>query len=647
MGYGIRELEDFLHDNYEGGYHGVLGRKISHWHYNTDLQFDEQGRAVIGKHKIEIGLEDYLAKIKENYSMQGSLQDWSSYITEVLKGRKLINEAQERTLLHRTGASFGALVTTDLRSDETSNRNKYCVYGRNLSDEVSVYNMDTYNGLGTEDDYIRDRTAFTETYPVVELYLALEGGKLYLQVDNGHSVKFMSILEEAQKLWESFSTEGRLYKSACDMLKVLRKQGATFSNSQAVRTLTEQKNKYSVSSLWVATDKWLQDVGSPDKDIILSVNPFDHFMMAGGLNGGYTPASVVDTSDSGRTYHPTNFRTCWGVEFFYSSYDKDTVINAAGEYSAIIPMLAYGCVTTKAVMYVRNSKPPINIKVDGADLCLSGVEFRAHAFLVDDKIWFDMLYPKVVTGLRTTLKESLGDTYLTKAEFKDISRKQGLVDKYDNYYAIGMELLSDDATHEWFRVYDHYGANFLDGVAMDMYKEDAYIFFKDNLREKSARIQAGYDYEHDLSPLQKQGILEGGHTAPCNCCDDLIDLEDGDYYRVDDEIYCGSECLNDAGYVICERCGEIHSMDDSINPEGNCYYYCSERCAHYEGYMQCDHCQEWYHEDRMLTAETDGGDYYYYCSDECADREGFERCDACGELRNLEEGLCEDCRDTE
>lgn len=28
MGYGIRELEDFLHDNYDGGYHGVLGRKI-------------------------------------------------------------------------------------------------------------------------------------------------------------------------------------------------------------------------------------------------------------------------------------------------------------------------------------------------------------------------------------------------------------------------------------------------------------------------------------------------------------------------------------------------------------------------------------------------------------------------------------------
>ena len=55
MGYGIRELEDFLHDNYEGGYHGVLGRKISHWHYNTELQFDEQGRAVVGTHKIEIG----------------------------------------------------------------------------------------------------------------------------------------------------------------------------------------------------------------------------------------------------------------------------------------------------------------------------------------------------------------------------------------------------------------------------------------------------------------------------------------------------------------------------------------------------------------------------------------------------------------
>lgn len=95
----------------------------------------------------------------------------------MLKGRKLINEAQERTLLHRTGASFGALVTVDLRSDETPNRNKYCVYGRALSEEVSVYNMDTYNGLGTEEDYIRDRTAFTETYPVVELYLTLEGGK--------------------------------------------------------------------------------------------------------------------------------------------------------------------------------------------------------------------------------------------------------------------------------------------------------------------------------------------------------------------------------------------------------------------------------------------------------------------------------------
>ena len=506
MGYGIRELEDFLHDNYEGGYHGVLGRKISHWHYNTDLQFDEQGRAIIGTHKLEIGLDDYIAKIKEASDLQNRLRDWSGYITEALKGRKLINEAQERTLLHRAGASFGALVTVDLRTEETSNRNKYCVCGRNLSDEVSVYNPETYNGLGTKDDYIRDCTAFTETYPPVVLYLSLEEGKLYLQVDSGHKVKFMSILEEAQKLWESFSESGRLYKSACDMLKVLRKQGATFSNSQAVRTLAEQKNTYGASSLWVATDKWLQDVGSPDKDIILSVNPFDHFMMAGGLNGGYTPASVVDTSAGGKGYHPTNFRTCWGTEFFYSNYDKDTIINTAGEYSEIIPMLAYGCVTTKAVMYVKNSKPPINIKVDGADLCLSGVEFRAHAFLVDDKIWFDMLYPKVVTGLRTTLKESLGDTYLTKAEFKDISRKQGLVDRYDSYYATGMELLSDDATHEWFRVYDHYGVNFLDGVAMDMYKKEAYIFFKDNLREKSARIQAGYDDGHDLSPLQKQGI---------------------------------------------------------------------------------------------------------------------------------------------
>ena len=96
MGYGIRELEDFLHDNYDGGYHGVLGRKISHWHYNTNLQFDEQGRAVIGTHKIEIDLGDYIAKIKEASDLQNSLRDWSSYITEVLKGRKLINEAQGR-----------------------------------------------------------------------------------------------------------------------------------------------------------------------------------------------------------------------------------------------------------------------------------------------------------------------------------------------------------------------------------------------------------------------------------------------------------------------------------------------------------------------------------------------------------------------
>lgn len=647
MGYGIRELEDFLHDNYEGGYLGVLGRKISHWHYNTGLQFDEQGRAVIGTHKIEIGLGDYIAKIKEAAVLQGNLRDWAGCITEVLKGRKLINEAQERTLLHRTGASFGALVSVDLRNEDTPNINKYCVCGRALSDEISVYNPETYNGLGTKEDYIRDREAFTETYPLVELYLLLEEGKLYLQVDKGHKVKFMSILEEAQKMWESFSESGRLYKSACDMLKVLRKQGATFSNSQAVRTLTEQKNKYGASSLWVATDKWLQDAGSPDKDIILSVNPFDHFMMAGGSSGGYAPMSVVDNSDGGRSYHPTNFRTCWGVEFFYSSYDKDTVINTAGEYSAIIPMLAYGCVTTKAVMYVRNSKPPIDIKVDGADLRLSGVEFRAHAFLVDDKIWFDMLYPKVVTGLRTTLKESLGDTYLTKAEFKSISRGQGLVDRHDNYFAIGMELLSDDATHEWFRVYDHYGTNFLDGVAMDMDKKEAYLFFKDNLREKSARIHAGYDDGHDLSPLQKQGILEGGNTAVCSHCNNQIDLEYDNYYSVDDEIYCDSECLHEAGYVICDRCGEIHSEDVSIIPEGTSEYYCSERCAHYEGYMQCDYCQEWYHEDRMRTAETDGGDYYYYCSEDCAGREGFECCEACGDLRNLEEGLCEDCRETE
>ena len=94
--------------------------------------------------------------------------------------------------------------------------------------------------------------------------------------------------------------------------------------------------------------------------------------------------------------------------------------------------------------------------------------------------------------------------------------------------------------------------------------------------------------------------------------------DSGDYWMVDGEMYCDSDCVTSAGYENCTDCGEW--VDDSeivvTHPYGE---YMCQHCA-----PTCDECSE--------TLDSDG------------DCPHCEKCDECGTTYDPDcEDECPDC----
>lgn len=131
----------------------------------------------------------------------------------------------------------------------------------------------------------------------------------------------------------------------------------------------------------------------------------------------------------------------------------------------------------------------------------------------------------------------------------------------------------------------------------------------------------------------------------CCCCQEVFssrEVQDEDGCRFHgDRLYCES-CF-DEWFFCCPRCGEFHSLEDSVRISDIGEYWC-QSCTDYNAYC-CPACDEYFSSGRAGSDDT--GDGQWYC-DGCLEA-FFKECEHCGTY--YQDGLvpvdgdlyCRDC----
>lgn len=651
----MTQIREFMKDNY-GGYRKLLDSKREHWKNAIGREFDKDGRLILSERKIEATIEDYY---KATHRGRSTMCTWfHPAITQELLNRKLITSPQAR-VLSMYSSWLSQLVTVGAVS-----------LGANISAShpVDVTRVEN-NRLPHPSEALRAVFGDPETEPASEpvpepfaeritLELELENLKLYLLIYSGGNapvkVKWLSILEAAQKSWCQYTEYGRIYTVWAELEKYYRKHNLNLSSSRALREAKENRANYGEYSLWVRTDGWLKEMGArKPEQIILSINPLDHYVMAGSgdASSGYNraPEDLLDSR-----YNPTLFRTCWGVSFYEKAYnpfakpEQDIAVRREGEYGYPDTLLAFGAVREKGVLYVRNNQLPVKLDMgtdlEPDELELYGVTHRCHAYLVNDlnKVYFDNMYPSILTGLRDQIKDTLGDSYMKREDFIKLSKEQGTVGEHedDDIYAIKWDV---ENAEPFYSCSEEDDSIFLDSAAMDLRNEVMYLF-REHTICKSVRIKIGYDSGHDLSPLENCGALEGysKYVGRCRECGEPL-YADEDYLNLGGNYFCGASCAEDSGWGRCCTCDMWVRENDSIFDAYYENHYCSQDCAESNRVHECAHCGTWTSGGGTYEAENRAG---YYCDGDCVANDGIYEC-FCGSFTENETEICEICNTCE
>lgn len=137
----------------------------------------------------------------------------------------------------------------------------------------------------------------------------------------------------------------------------------------------------------------------------------------------------------------------------------------------------------------------------------------------------------------------------------------------------------------------------------------------------------------------------------CADCGHLIDLEESEWWELEDGDYICRDCFETGDYIVCEDCGCVVRYDDSVEihtSDSRCFdnpfYVCSD-CAS-RNYYQCDECGEWYKTDGDFVTTRDGDYICWNCYED-----GYCTCEDCGEVVPSDEGgydendywCCDEC----
>lgn len=116
----------------------------------------------------------------------------------------------------------------------------------------------------------------------------------------------------------------------------------------------------------------------------------------------------------------------------------------------------------------------------------------------------------------------------------------------------------------------------------------------------------------------------------CVDCGELI--EDDNYYTLPNgDIIC-EDCYID-NYFTCEKCNEIHRIDECISINDDCYFVCEDCAEKY--YFKCMDCGRWFTEDHGYTDNI----HNFLCT-ECV--ENYICCDTCGVFVHHDDVCCYD-----
>lgn len=148
----------------------------------------------------------------------------------------------------------------------------------------------------------------------------------------------------------------------------------------------------------------------------------------------------------------------------------------------------------------------------------------------------------------------------------------------------------------------------------------------EKVRKKYPGYKGTYSSMKSTSSDEVQYNFHTGHT--CDCCGSETDEDDEIW--IGDSVYCSSGCAEEAGYRMCNYCGEWENEDNCIYIEGENIYCCPAH-AHKDGYYECPDCHRWFSEDDLTTPDGWDEGLCEECLDDAIERGEVAKCDWCGD----------------
>lgn len=226
---------------------------------------------------------------------------------------------------------------------------------------------------------------------------------------------------------------------------------------------------------------------------------------------------------------------------------------------------------------------------------------------------------------------------LSKEKLQELQKKNAIAKEYyyynnaqSKYYIVGVEHLKDDtkwteaiATEEKYCFEE---GTFLHAVEHNFFRavEDLEDFEEEELEalgiNTNLDVQKFFCYSTiveccGLYFINEDNVEGHGSFVKCEYCGEWIDTEhnsDYIYNERDNTYYCDNECLENDGYIVCDRCNEVCREEYTYYIEDTGETLCNDCYADSDCFC-CDDCGYNFSDNARCYCEEDDSDYCSNC----------------------------------
>ncbi len=316
----------------------IVKEKISIWEEVTKLNFDNNGRVLIGKIKgNELVFNDFI----EYFSGENSIKNTSRSFIKCFN--KYLEDNDLSIYISKSKIEKMPMLKGLNKSILEKSINYFGNYENIFSKKVNK--IDNPDDIGLDMLFL-NRVRVDSKYGT-------------------HDVKFTKILACVQKYWEEDNPE---YKDIIIKLRDLK-----YSSKEERSYLKKRKLELEKHNLYFDQQKILNKVYLDGGELWLSINPIDEFTASG-------------SQYEDKECYPTSFRTC--IRNKIKMINGEVFIEVKSQNSNPQEQLLVSKIKNKGLIYVKNGN-----SIKGENVELFGYKLRANVWLDTNSIFIPKFYP--------------------------------------------------------------------------------------------------------------------------------------------------------------------------------------------------------------------------------------------------------------